>query len=47
MLSAIYNPWYDSVKDTRIVVTIISVSVALAMFIGVLVYHCVSSCENF
>ena len=39
MLSAIYNPWYDSVKDTRIVVTIISVSVALAMFIGVLVYH--------
>ena len=39
MLSAIYNPWYVSVKDTRIVVTIISVSVALAMFIGVLVYH--------
>ena len=39
MLSAIYNPWYDSVKDTRTVVTIISVSVALVMFIGVLIYH--------
>ena len=39
MLSAIYNPWYVGVKDTQIDVTIISVSVALAMFIGVLVYH--------
>ena len=39
MLSAIYNPWYAGVKDTRIIVTIISVCVALAMFIGVLVYH--------
>ena len=47
MLSAIYNPWYDSVKDTRIVVTIISVSVALAMFIGVLVYHMFLRMKNF
>ena len=39
MLSAIYNPWYDSVKDTQIVVTIVSISVAFAMFIGVLIYH--------
>ena len=37
LLSAIYNPWYDNVKDTRIVT--ISVSVALVMFIGVLIYH--------
>ena len=41
MLSAIYNPWYDSVKDTGvdIDVTIVSVSVALVIFIGILFYH--------
>ena len=41
MLSAIYNPWYDSLKDTGvdIDVTIVSVSVALVIFIGILFYH--------
>ena len=39
MLSAIYNPWYDSVKDSGVEVTIVSVSVALIIFIGILFYH--------
>ena len=39
LLSAIYNPWYDSFKETGVDVTIISVSAAFAMFIGVIIYH--------
>ena len=39
LLSAIYNPWYDSFKETGVDVTIVSVSAAFAMFIGVIVYH--------
>ena len=41
LLSAIYNPWYDSVKDenTELPVAIISVSIALATFVGVVVFH--------
>ena len=39
LLSAIYNPWYVGVKDWRVNVTIISVSAAFAMFIGVIIYH--------
>ena len=39
LLSAIYNPWYDSFKDTGVDVTIVSVSAAFAMFVGVIVYH--------
>ena len=39
LLSAIYNPWYVGVKDSRVNVTIISVSAAFAMFIGVIIYH--------
>ena len=46
LLSATYNPWYDSVNDAQIV-TVISVSVAIAMFIGVLVYHIFLRVKNF
>ena len=45
LLSAIYNPWYGSVKDLR-ALTIISVSVAFAMFIGVVVYHTFILCKK-
>ena len=38
MLSAIYNPWLD-IKDSGFKVTIVSVSVALIIFIGILFYH--------
>ena len=38
MLSAIYNPWLD-IEDSGFKVTIVSVSVALIIFIGILFYH--------
>ena len=43
LLSAIYNPWYDSFKDesTEHTVAIISVSIALATFVGVVVFHAI------
>ena len=39
LLSAIYNPWYDKVKGDLVEITIVSLSVAFVMFVGVLVYH--------
>ena len=49
LLSAIYNPWYDSLKDTGvdIDVTIVSVSVALVIFIGILFYHVLLRVKTF
>ena len=48
LLSAIYNPWYDTAKDTRteVSVTIISVSVAFVTFVGVIVYHVILRLQN-
>ena len=46
LLSAIYNPWYDSFKDTGVDVTIISVSAAFAMFVGIIIYHMFFLCKN-
>ena len=48
LLSAIYNPWYDTAKDTRteVSVTIISVSIALVTFVGVIVYHVILRIQN-
>ena len=48
LLSAIYNPWYDNFKETGpgVDVTIVSVSAAFAMFVGVIVYHTFILCEN-
>ena len=52
LLSAIYNPWYGQ-SYLQQVVTIISVSVALATCLGIIVYHVLirsklmSTFENF
>ena len=51
-LSAIYNPWYGQ-SYLQQVVTIVSVSVALATCLGIIVYHMlirsklISTFENF
>ena len=39
LLSAIYTPCYDKVKGDLVEITIVSLSVAFVMFVGVLVYH--------
>ena len=48
LLSAIYNPWYDKAINahTEDLVSIISVSVALVTFVGVIVYHVILRLQN-